>query len=389
MNRILVKVRIHFLITEMSNKKRIIVSVTNDLYTDQRVHKVCTFLEQNNFEVLLVGRKLRNSVDLQPRPYATKRFKLWFEKGALFYANYNLRLFFFLLFKKADVLLSNDLDTLLANYCAKKLKRNTELVYDSHELFTEVPELTERPKVRRVWLAIEEWIFPKLKKVYTVNKSIADIYQDKYNIPIHVVRNVSPKWEAEAIPTKKQLDLPEDSHIIILQGAGINIDRGAEEAVAAMKYIKNTLFLIVGSGDVIPQLKEYVERENLTEKVRFVGRKPYQEMMYYTYHADLGLTLDKDTNANYRYSLPNKVFDYIHTQTPIVASSLVEIERVITKHNVGKIIPSHDPEDIALTINTLLSDPEELKKLMFNCKKAAKKECWEHETTVLKTVFDL
>lgn len=373
----------------MSNRKRIIVSVTNDLYTDQRVHKVCTFLEQNNFEVLLVGRKLRNSVDLPPRPYTTKRFKLWFEKGALFYANYNLRLFFFLLFKKADVLLSNDLDTLLANYCAKKLKRNTELVYDSHELFTEVPELTARPKVRRVWLAIEEWIFPKLKKVYTVNKSIADIYQDKYNIPIHVVRNVSPKWEAKAIPTKKQLDLPEDSHIIILQGAGINIDRGAEEAVAAMKYIENTLFLIVGSGDVIPQLKEYVERENLTEKVRFVGRKPYQEMMYYTYHADLGLTLDKDTNANYRYSLPNKVFDYIHTQTPIVASSLVEIERIITKHNVGKIIPSHDPEDIALTINTLLSDPEELKKLKFNCKKAAKKECWEHETTVLKTVFDL
>lgn len=371
----------------MTVKKHIIVSVTNDLYTDQRVHKVCSFLAENNYEVLLVGRKLKNSVDLPPRSYTTKRFKLWFEKGALFYANYNLRLFFFLLFKKADVLLSNDLDTLLANYCAKKLKRNTELVYDSHELFTEVPELTARPKVRRVWLAIEEWIFPKLKKVYTVNKSIADIYQDKYNIPVLVVRNVSPKWEAKAIPTKKQLDLPEDSHIIILQGAGINIDRGAEGAVAAMKHIENTLFLIVGSGDVIPQLKEYVERENLTEKVRFVGRKPYQEMMYYTYHADLGLTLDKDTNANYRYSLPNKVFDYIHTQTPIVASSLVEIERIITKHNVGKIIPSHDPEDIALTINTLLSDPEELKKLKSNCKKAAKKECWERESEVLREIY--
>lgn len=373
----------------MTVKKRIIVSVTNDLYTDQRVHKVCSFLAENNYEVLLVGRKLKNSVDLPPRSYTTKRFKLWFEKGALFYANYNLRLFFFLLFRKADTLLSNDLDTLLANYCAKKLKRNTELVYDSHELFTEVPELTARPKVRKVWLTIEKWIFPKLKKVYTVNQSIAKIYQEKYKIPIQVVRNVSPKWEAESIPTKQQLELPEDSHIIILQGAGINIDRGAEEAVAAMKYIENTLFLIVGSGDVIPQLKEFVTKENLSEKVRFIGRKPYQEMMYYTFHSDLGLTLDKDTNANYRFSLPNKVFDYIHTETPIISSGLIEIERIINKHNVGRIIPSHEPKDIAETINELLHDKKQLQELKLNCKKAALIECWEHERAVLKEIYEV
>ena len=373
----------------MAVKKRIIVSVTNDLYTDQRVHKVCVFLKENNYEVLLVGRKLKNSTDLPPRSYTTKRFKLRFEKGALFYANYNLRLFFFLLFRKTDVLLSNDLDTLLANYCAKKLKRNTELVYDSHELFTEVPELTTRPKVRKVWLAIEEWIFPKLKKVYTVNKSIAEIYQKKYKVPIQIVRNVSPRWEAEAIPTKKQLNLPEDCHIIILQGAGINIDRGAEEAVAAMKYIENTLFLIVGSGDVIPHLKEFVTKENLTEKVRFIGRKPYQEMMYYTFHADLGLTLDKDTNANYRFSLPNKVFDYLHTGTPIIASDLIEIKRIIVKHKVGKIISSHDPRDIALTINELLNDKAQLQELKSNCKTAAVVECWEHEVLVLKEIYNV
>lgn len=373
----------------MKVKKRIIVSVTNDLYTDQRVHKICTFLNENNYEVLLVGRRLKSSSDLPLRPYATKRFKLLFEKGALFYACYNMRLFFFLLFKKTDLLLSNDLDTLLANYCAKKLKRKTELVYDSHELFTEVPELTSRPRVRKVWLAIEKWIFPKLKKVYTVNLSIAKIYQEKYNIPVRVVRNVSPKWEAENILTKKELNLPEDRHLIILQGAGINIDRGAEEAVEAMKYIENALLLIVGSGDVIPQLKTCVTKENLGEKVHFIGRKPYREMMNYTFYSDLGLTLDKDTNANYRYSLPNKVFDYIHANTPVVASDLEEIKRIINKHKVGEIIPSHDPKDIAETINKLLKDKVLLKQLKSNCKKAAAIECWENEVAVLKEVYEV
>lgn len=367
--------------------KRIIVSVTNDLYTDQRVHKVCSFLHENDFEVLLVGRKLKDSKPITDRPYKTKRFRLLFTKGALFYANYNLRLFCFLLFRRFDVLLSNDLDSLLANYCAHRLKRKSRLVYDSHELFTEVPELLSRPKTRKVWLKIEEYIFPKLETVITVNQSIAELYGKKYNKKLFVVRNVSKRWHPETIQSKKELSLPEDKHIIILQGSGINIDRGSEEAVSAMKYIENALFLIVGSGDVIPQLKIKVETEKLEEKVRFIGRVPYELMMNYTFHADLGLSLDKDTNPNYRYSLPNKLFDYIHTNTPIICSDLVEIRRIVEKYDVGRIIPSHQPEDIASTINKILQSTEQLSQLKENCKKAAEVENWEHECKVLEQVY--
>ncbi|HZH86956.1 MAG TPA: glycosyltransferase [Brumimicrobium sp.] len=367
--------------------KKIIVSVTNDLFTDQRVHKVCSFLHENGYHVLLVGRKLRNSQPITDRPYRLKRFKLAFKQGALFYANYNLRLFCFLLFKKCDVLLSNDLDSLLANYCAHKMKRKTRLVYDTHELFTEVPELTSRPKVRKVWLKIEEWIFPKLKDVYTVNQSIADIYSKKYNKEVRIVRNVSKLWKPEVILSKKELDLPEDQNIIILQGSGINVDRGGEEAVMAMKDIQNTLFLIVGSGDVIPQLKQMATTHGLEEKIRFVGRVPYDTMMNYTYHADLGLSLDKDTNPNYRFSLPNKIFDYIHTTTPVISSDLIELRRVIEKHDVGRIIPEHSAKAIAQTINSILDNPELLSLLKENCKKAALLENWEHESKVLEEIY--
>ncbi len=146
----------------MARKKRAIVSVTNDLYTDNRVNKICLFLQQQGYDVLLVGRQKKDSIELPKRSYATKRFKLAKEKGAGFYALFNLRLFFFLLTKRASLLVSNDLDTLLANYAASKFKPNARLVYDSHEYFTEVPELIHRPRVQKVWEAIESWIFPKL-----------------------------------------------------------------------------------------------------------------------------------------------------------------------------------------------------------------------------------
>jgi len=371
----------------MTKQKKAIVSVTNDLYTDQRVHKVCLFLESQGFSVLLVGRKRKSSKELPPRGYQTKRFNLFFDKGAKFYAEYNFRLFWFLMFRKVDLLLANDLDTLLANYSVSKFKPFSRLVYDSHEYFTEVPELIHRKKVKQIWETIEAWIFPKLKTIYTVNNSIAKLYADKYQKEIKVVRNISPTWEPNNLKSKQELGIPENKKLIILQGAGINIDRGAEEAVQAMKLVENTVLMIVGDGDVVFQLKVYVIDNQLDDKVLFFDKCPYNEMMNFTYYADLGLTLDKSTNINYRYSLPNKVFDYIQAETPIIGTNLIEISKILSEYGVGEIIEEFTPENLALLINSLLNDESKLTDLKVNCSKARKVLNWESEIETLKEIY--
>ncbi|MFZ9029037.1 MAG: glycosyltransferase [Crocinitomicaceae bacterium] len=363
-----------------------IVSVTNDLYTDNRVNKVCLFLKEQGYDVLLVGRKRKLSNPLDPRSYKTKRIKLLIEKGAAFYAFFNLRLFFFLLFKKADLLVSNDLDTLFANYLAAGFKRNCRLVYDSHELFTEVPELIDRPSVQRIWLRIEEWIFPKLETIYTVNGSIAEIYANKYNKKIHVVRNVSPKWEAIDVPSKESLGLPTDKALIIMQGAGINVERGGEEAVEAMKDL-DAVLLFVGDGDVVPQLKARVQELHLESKVLFFGKRPFNEMMCYTFHADIGLTLDKPRSLNYKFSLPNKVFDYIHARTAIVATDIKEVRKILEKYQIGEIVEPFSEQTLASTLKALISDKVRLKSMKENTLSAAAVEHWEKEKETLKIIY--
>lgn len=367
---------------------RAIVSVTNDLYTDQRVHKVCTFLVAQGYEVILVGRKRRSSIVLPPRAYKTHRMKLLFETGAKFYAFFNFRLFLFLLFRKADILVSNDLDTLLANHLANKFKRKTRLVYDSHEYFTEVPELTSRPKVQKIWLKIEEWIFPKLKDVYTVNGSIAEIYSKKYAKNIRIVRNISPLWIGKELQSKKALGIPENVPLIILQGAGINVERGAEEAVEAMKSV-DAVLMIVGDGDVVPALKQHVasERKMLSEKVLFFGKQPYDVMMNYTTYADIGLTLDKPNSLNYALSLPNKVFDYMHTNTAVVATEIKEVANVIRTNKIGVILEEFTVENLARVLNDLIADRNRLDEFQANCAIAAQTENWEKETEILAEIY--
>lgn len=364
---------------------RVIVSVTNDLSTDQRVKKVCHSLQKLGYDILLVGRQLPDSIKLS-RPYTCKRMKLIFNKGALFYTEYNLRLFLLLLFSRVSIFHSNDLDTLLANYLAAKI-RNKPLVYDTHEYFTGVPEIQDKPFVKSVWTSIEKWIFPKLNHIITVNYSIANLYNELYGKQLRVIRNMPQIENVEKWHSKKELGLPTNKPIIITQGAGINRDRGIEEAVEAMQYLPHVLFLIIGNGDRIPYLKQSVKKHGLEESVIFKPRMPYAEMMHYTHHAKLGLTLDKDTNINYRFSLPNKLFDYIHAGVPVLATRVTEVEKIVTKYNIGLFVENHTPKHIASKIEKALTDQNIRAEWTTNLPIAAKELHWEHEQKQLEKIY--
>jgi glycosyltransferase involved in cell wall biosynthesis len=367
-------------------RKKVIVSVINDLVTDQRVHKGCQTLDDLGFDVLLVGRVMRKSPKMDGRQYSHRRMKLLFEKGPLFYAEYNIRLFLFLLFRRSNLLVSNDLDTLLPNYLVSKLK-GLPLVYDSHEYFTEVPELVERKIVQIVWKLIERSIFPKLKHVITVNDSIADLFDKDYGVRPVVVRNIPRKANKENISSREDLGLPIDKNIIILQGSGINVDRGAEELVEAMQFVKNALLLVVGGGDVIEDLKEMTLSLGISKEVLFKPRMPYEEMILYTQVADLGITFDKSTNINYKFSLPNKLFDYIRAGVPVLSSDLPEINKIITKYDVGDFILNHDPKSISDKLNNVLADKGLMAKWKKNCSFAAQELTWENEEKTLIEIY--
>ncbi|WP_297100314.1 glycosyltransferase [uncultured Draconibacterium sp.] len=363
----------------MKRKKQIIVSVTNDLVADNRVHKVCTSLEEMGFSVLLVGRKLKNSQPIA-RSYQTHRLLLLFKKGACFYAEYNFRLFLFLLFRKADVLLSNDLDALTANYLASKIKRST-LVYDSHEYFTEVPELIDRPRVKRIWEWLEGKMLPNLKHCYTVCDSIAAVYKEKYGVPFQVVRN---------IPTSKntaQFNKKDNQRKIILYQGAVNIGRGLEQAIKAMHFIDDAQLVIAGDGDIKDQLEELVHNEKLQEKVRFTGRLSIEELTKLTPTADLGLSIEEDLGLNYRFALPNKLFDYIRSGVPVLISDLPEMKAIVEKYDIGAISNSHDPKDLAKTINEALNNPDKRKVWKTNLIQASNELTWENEAEVLKGIF--
>ena len=342
--------------------KRIVITVSNDLFSDRRVGRIASTLHKTGYSVTLIGRRVKNSPPVV-RGYKTVRYRLLFNKSFLFYACLNFRLFFDLLFRKFDIVVANDLDTLPACHIAARL-RSKKLVFDSHELFPEVPELQDRPFVKSIWQRIEKIFVKRQKHCYTVCNSIANYYKEKYGVHFEVIMNVPEKQNIET----DRSQVPEFPHPLLIYQGALNKARGIEKIIFSMKYLQGFHFLVIGTGDIENELKELAEAKGLGDKVIFTGRISPQLLPLYTSQADIGISLEENIGLNYYYALPNKLFDYINAGVPVLVSSFPEMKRIVEEFNIG--------------CHTTVSDPEKLAEIIFNIFNSENYNLWKQNTIV-------
>lgn len=366
--------------------KSIAVCVTSDLATDNRVLKHADFLNEKGFSVTLIGRLLPQSPPMPEVKYATRRFKLIFNKGPLFYLNFQLRLLRFLVFQRADIIWANDIDTITPCWMVSRIFGKT-LVFDAHELFTEVPELEKKSLKKSIWGFIEKTFASRADVFITVNSSIAHIYNKKYKVYPYVIRNVPKQTGLAPAYSRRELGVPEDCLFLVLQGSGINLGRGLSETLLALQNVENIVLFVIGGGTAIGSAKELCERLPLQTKVRFIDRLPYSEMMRYTQAADVGLAYDAHECLNFKLALPNKIFDFFQAGIAIIGGPQPEISALIQHYNCGYIMQGVHPDDIASTLQLYQKHPEILLEHKANSKKASLTEHWDTEKQKLEEVI--
>lgn len=358
--------------------KRVVCTVTNDLNYDQRMIRIAGTLQHNGYEVLLIGRVLPSSKPLRPQGFEQKRLKCIFLKGKLFYIEYNLRLLFFLMSIRFDVLHAVDLDTLLAARIAAFLK-GKPLVYDSHEIFTEVPELIGRSATKKVWLILEKMLLPGLKYTMTVGDEVAKWYKNHYGIEMLVLRNMPDRMLSEDFTNAVK------PPYFIYQGA-LNKGRGIEAMIMGMKGVTAQLWL-AGEGDLSQELRLLVKKEGLENQVRFLGFVLPAELKTITKGAWAGLNVSENICTSYYLSLNNKCFDYIQAGIPAIANPFPEYIQ-LNHHTETMIFADANPDSIRKAYLDLLQHEEKRNHLAKNARKAAEIYHWEHEQVKLIRFYE-
>lgn len=331
--------------------------------------RICGSLSNAGFEILLIGRKFKSSQPLQDQTYEQKRTSCFFNKGKLFYLEYNIRLFFILLFTKTDIYCAIDTDTLLANTFVSIIK-SRKLAYDAHEYFTEVPELTNRKWNKILWSLVEKICIPQTQLRYTVSQSLADIFTLSFNKSFQVIRNV---------PLEKVVNKPKpsnDKFTIIYQG-DLNEGRGLDIALKAIVDLPVQL-IIAGDGPLRNDIELLIKRLNIESKVKLLGYVSPNELGEITANADLGLNLLENKGLSYYYSLSNKFFNYIQAGIPQLCANFPEYQHINQQYKVA-ILCDYDINQVKEQIVMLMNNTELYKDLKNSCSIASAVFTWQQE----------
>lgn len=360
--------------------KKIILTVTNDLTFDQRMQKISETLASGGWDVVLVGRKKRESKTFKPLHYSTHRILCFFQKGKLFYIEFNLRLSWYLLSHSYDVVCSVDLDTILPGLFVSKIK-SKKIIYDAHEYFTEVPEVFQRKKVKAIWEKVAKYAIPKTNTCITVGYALAEIFEKKYKKKFEVILN-TPKLEKANQVNANTTTMPQ---FILYQGA-LNKGRGIENMILAMHSL-DLEFHIVGEGDLSQNLRDLVNKEKLKDRVKFIGFKEPNELKTYSQHAFLGLNVSENLGLSYYYSLNNKFFDYIHAELPSLINPFPEYTKLLKQYKVG-IQCNSSPDDLSAKTLLLLNNQELYMELKNNCKLAKNEWNWQNQEQKILNIYE-
>ncbi len=349
-------------------KGKIVLTVTNDLNYDQRMQRICSSLATAGYDVTLVGRRLKTSFPLQPQGYQQKRLPVPFSTGPMFYISYNLLLFFYLLFTRADAICAVDLDTILPCYFAS-LTTGKKRIYDAHELFTEQKEIVTRPLIHKAWLNIERFAVPKFLMGYTVNEFIVKELNKRYAVQYGLVRNLPKLTSSTPIESAEQF--------IIYQGA-VNEGRSFETLIPAMKQV-NAKLIICGEGNFFSKAKELILLHGLEKKIELKGYVLPAELKLLTPQASAAVTIFESTGLNQYYSLSNRFFDYIMAGVPQLCVNYPEYKAINDVYQVAYMIDDTKEQTIADALNELLTNQQLHLSLAQHCLEARQELCWEKE----------
>ena len=374
---------------------RIAVLVSNDLAFDQRVRKTCNTLRAAGWEPVLIGRRTNRQDPVAiDRPYPTWRLWLGVRSGPLFYLALQWALVKALrrLRKEGglNAVWANDLDSLWPAVWAAR-KWGLRLAYDSHEWFTEAEGLKGKPVKKAIWSRLERHCFRHIGRMLTVNASIADAYRERYGMTVEVVPNVPERADVAVPISREELGWPEDQTVLLMQGAFMDRDRGALDAVRSLAYLPDCHLALIGAGPEHEAAGAVAQSLGVQDRLHVHERMPFDLLRRCTAAADIGLSLDRPTVDNFRFSLPNKLFDYVHAGVPVVCSDLPVAGRFVRDEGVGQVAVSASDDDsiaqsVAAAVQSLRLDWPKTEHM----EEVASRYHWgAHEETLLGALHSL
>jgi len=346
-------------------RRRVTMLVRNRFTHDSRVEKEARTLARAGYQVTVVAdggpglpaREARDGYAVVRVPFASgPPVARFFRRRALLEAAVAAT--------EPEVLHAHDTNAL--EPVARVAERlGVPFVLDAHELWLGQTRRQRGPAYWAAYLAywalVERRYLSRAAAVVAATDPICRILERRYHPPVaRTVLNL-PELHPEA-PARDLRSLPGGSAIthgapILLYLGGIQEGRGLEQIVDALPDIPDAELALLGSGPSATAIRARAQARGVIGRIHLLEPVPPAEVVSYAASATIGLSLIQPVSASYRYSLPNKLFEYLAAGIPVVASDFPQVREILVPNDAGRVVDPRDPARIAATIRDLLADP--------------------------------
>ena len=240
----------------------------------------------------------------------------------------------------------------------------------------------------KAWM--EKWLIHRTENVITVSNTIASELARINHIPKPlVVRNVPKFFE---FPTagllRSAAGWGEDCPIILYQG-GLVKGRGIEYLMQGVAKVPEVYLAILGDGPMERNIASLAKDLAIENRLYKPGKVALNSLLEYTRDGTIGTCLYENTCLNNYYSLPNKLFEYLMAGVPVLASDFPDLRQVTLGAEAGCVVDPSNPQEIADTLRTMLSDRAKLAEMAANARRAALESYnWEKESQKLLALYN-
>jgi len=287
---------------------------------------------------------------------------------------------------KPDVIHAHDLDTLELG-CKLKAELGIPLVYDSHEIATDRNHHNQSQKIRAE--KKETNLINKADVIIMVSNGCAQFTAEKYGIALPIVIMNTPDFDPAKLQIRdlrQEFNIPSTNFVLVHQGS-LQMNRGIEQTIEATKDVPNVTYVIIGYGQHRPFLENYVEQSGLSEKVKFFGPVPADQLIEWAASADIGICTIVGKTKSYLFSMPNKLFEYTMAGLPVIASNYPDLGAFVTENRMGITCDPESPASIADAIRKLTTNPRLREELAGGAKVARDSFNWQHEQKKLLAIY--
>lgn len=369
----------------MSDKKKVIITFLGNIDYDTRCNNLFNTLDSQGFDVEFIGfdwlTENFKSVKGKRTVYKLSKKPI----SIFFYIKFYSTLKLHLLSKKFDIIFAEDLYCLPVCVVVAKMKK-AKVIYDCRELFGFLAGLKNKKLVQKFWSIIEKLFINKANLVLTTGEMDSEFIRNHYQITNDLVIRNLPLYRKTDSPFDyySALKIEKSKKVLLYQGVVLH-GRGLKMIFDFLQTTNDFVLVVAGGGEMLSFYRDLAEKLHISEKVFFIGKIPQEKLISYTTGAFIGLALIENISLSYYYALPNKLFEYIMAEIPVIATDLPQMKKIIDEFKVGLTIKENDIEQIKQSLYKLKDDESYYNQLKYNCRIASQTLNWENGIIPLMT----